>query len=29
MNAYPTLKIKLGGYTDNSGNEESNQNFPI
>ncbi|WBX97213.1 sodium-translocating pyrophosphatase [Chryseobacterium gambrini] len=25
MNAYPTLKIKLGGYTDNSGNEESNQ----
>jgi K(+)-stimulated pyrophosphate-energized sodium pump len=29
MNAYPDLKIKLGGYTDNSGNEESNQNFPI
>ncbi|MCQ4140975.1 sodium-translocating pyrophosphatase [Chryseobacterium sp. EO14] len=25
MNAYPTLKIKLGGYTDNSGNEDSNQ----
>ncbi|OCA78715.1 sodium-translocating pyrophosphatase [Chryseobacterium contaminans] len=25
MNAYPDLKIKLGGYTDNSGNEESNQ----
>lgn len=25
MNSYPTLKIKLGGYTDNSGNEESNQ----
>ncbi|KAF1853319.1 hypothetical protein Lal_00009684 [Lupinus albus] len=25
MNAYPSLKIKLGGYTDNSGNEESNQ----
>jgi K(+)-stimulated pyrophosphate-energized sodium pump len=24
MNAYPTLRIKLGGYTDNSGNEESN-----
>lgn len=25
LNAYPTMKIKLGGYTDNSGNEESNQ----
>ena len=25
MTAYPDLKIKLGGYTDNSGNEESNQ----
>lgn len=25
LNAYPELKIKLGGYTDNSGNEESNQ----
>ncbi|MGH1516788.1 sodium-translocating pyrophosphatase [Chryseobacterium sp. JK1] len=25
LNAYPTLKIKLGGYTDNSGNEDSNQ----
>ncbi|WP_336687272.1 sodium-translocating pyrophosphatase [Chryseobacterium bernardetii] len=25
LNAYPDLKIKLGGYTDNSGNEESNQ----
>ncbi|MDN4029268.1 sodium-translocating pyrophosphatase [Chryseobacterium gambrini] len=25
MNAYPSLKIKLGGYTDNSGNEETNQ----
>ncbi|WP_139423683.1 sodium-translocating pyrophosphatase [Chryseobacterium mulctrae] len=24
MNAYPDLKIKLGGYTDNVGNEESN-----
>jgi K(+)-stimulated pyrophosphate-energized sodium pump len=24
MNAYPTLRIKLGGYTDNSGNDESN-----
>ncbi|MFY1046196.1 sodium-translocating pyrophosphatase [Chryseobacterium sp. GP-SGM7] len=24
MNAYPTLKIKLGGYTDNVGGEESN-----
>ncbi|AZA76353.1 sodium-translocating pyrophosphatase [Chryseobacterium sp. G0186] len=24
LNAYPDLKIKLGGYTDNSGNEESN-----
>jgi len=25
LNAYPTMKIKLGGYTDDSGNEESNQ----
>ena len=25
LNAYPSLKIKLGGYTDNSGNEETNQ----
>lgn len=25
LNAYPDLKIKLGGYTDSSGNEESNQ----
>ncbi|PJJ66808.1 sodium-translocating pyrophosphatase [Chryseobacterium geocarposphaerae] len=25
MTAYPDLKIKLGGYTDNSGNDESNQ----
>ncbi|WP_333597675.1 sodium-translocating pyrophosphatase [Chryseobacterium flavum] len=25
LNAYPELKIKLGGYTDNSGTEESNQ----
>ncbi|REC46139.1 sodium-translocating pyrophosphatase [Chryseobacterium pennipullorum] len=24
LNAYPDLKVKLGGYTDNSGNEESN-----
>lgn len=24
LNAYPNLKIKLGGYTDNSGNEDSN-----
>ncbi|MGG1922818.1 sodium-translocating pyrophosphatase [Chryseobacterium sp. NRRL B-14798] len=24
LNAYPDLKIKLGGYTDNSGNEDSN-----
>ncbi|MCQ4034765.1 sodium-translocating pyrophosphatase [Kaistella montana] len=24
MNAYPNLKVKLGGYTDNTGNEESN-----
>lgn len=24
MNAYPELKIKLGGYTDNSGSEETN-----
>lgn len=25
LNAYPTMKIKLGGYTDSIGNEESNQ----
>ncbi|MCD1117301.1 sodium-translocating pyrophosphatase [Chryseobacterium turcicum] len=25
MNAYPTMKIKLGGYTDNTGNQETNQ----
>lgn len=25
LNAYPDMKIKLGGYTDNSGSEESNQ----
>lgn len=25
LNAYPDLKIKLGGYTDNTGNQESNQ----
>ncbi|MFP3590630.1 sodium-translocating pyrophosphatase [Chryseobacterium sp. SIMBA_038] len=25
LNAYPDLKVKLGGYTDNIGNEESNQ----
>lgn len=25
LTAYPDLKIKLGGYTDNTGNEESNQ----
>lgn len=25
LNAYPDLKLKLGGYTDNTGNEESNQ----
>lgn len=24
LDAYPTMRIKLGGYTDNSGNEESN-----
>lgn len=24
LNAYPNMRIKLGGYTDNSGNEESN-----
>jgi len=24
LNGYPDLKIKLGGYTDNTGNEESN-----
>ena len=24
LNAYPTMRVKLGGYTDNSGNEESN-----
>lgn len=27
MNAYPDLKIKIGGYTDNTGNEESNQSL--
>lgn len=25
LNAYPNLKIKLGGYTDNSGSEEANK----
>ncbi|MGK6341222.1 sodium-translocating pyrophosphatase [Chryseobacterium sp. DT-3] len=25
LNAYPGVKVKLGGYTDNTGNEESNQ----
>jgi K(+)-stimulated pyrophosphate-energized sodium pump len=25
LNDYPDLKVKLGGYTDNTGNEESNQ----
>jgi K(+)-stimulated pyrophosphate-energized sodium pump len=25
LTAYPDLKVKLGGYTDNTGNEESNQ----
>ncbi|MGC4129399.1 MAG: sodium-translocating pyrophosphatase [Bergeyella sp.] len=25
MNAYPNLKVKLGGYTDNTGSEEANQ----
>ncbi|KFF10545.1 inorganic pyrophosphatase [Chryseobacterium soli] len=25
LNAYPDLKIKLGGYTDNTGSEETNQ----
>lgn len=24
LNAYPALKVKLGGYTDNTGNEENN-----
>lgn len=24
LDSYPTMRIKLGGYTDNSGNEESN-----
>lgn len=24
LNAYPTMRVKLGGYTDNSGNEDSN-----
>lgn len=24
MNAYPTLKVKLGGYTDNTGNADTN-----
>ena len=25
LNAYPNLKVKLGGYTDNTGSEESNK----
>jgi len=25
LNAYPNLKVKLGGYTDNTGNEETNK----
>ncbi|MBN9312423.1 MAG: sodium-translocating pyrophosphatase [Chryseobacterium sp. 39-10] len=25
LNAYPKLKLKLGGYTDNTGNEQSNK----
>lgn len=25
LNAYPSMRIKLGGYTDNTGSEESNQ----
>lgn len=25
LNAYPDVKVKLGGYSDNTGNEESNQ----
>ncbi|CAD7815567.1 Putative K(+)-stimulated pyrophosphate-energized sodium pump [Chryseobacterium aquaeductus] len=25
LNAYPSLKVKLGGYTDNSGTEEANR----
>jgi K(+)-stimulated pyrophosphate-energized sodium pump len=24
MNAYPNMRIKLGGYTDNTGNQETN-----
>jgi K(+)-stimulated pyrophosphate-energized sodium pump len=24
MKAYPDIKVKLGGYTDNTGNEDSN-----
>lgn len=27
LNAYPTLKVKLGGYTDNTGNEETNKSL--
>ncbi|HPZ25907.1 MAG TPA: OmpA family protein, partial [Kaistella sp.] len=25
LNAYPNLRVKLGGYTDNTGNEGSNK----
>ena len=27
LNAYPDLKVKLGGYTDNSGSEETNKSL--
>lgn len=27
LNAYPTLKVKLGGYTDNTGNAETNKSL--
>ncbi|KQR94706.1 inorganic pyrophosphatase [Chryseobacterium sp. Leaf180] len=27
MNAYPTVKVKLGGYTDSTGNEETNMSL--
>ncbi len=27
MQAYPEMKVKLGGYTDNTGNETNNQNL--
>lgn len=29
MNAYPDVKLKLGGYTDNTGSKEVNQNISL